>query len=120
MNRLFALAIAGMLSLFVVPGAIAQTDTVASMIGKSETQKGIDPDRVRTMTGEIQAIDPEQGLLVVKNRRWEKGFYFNEETQVKKGRAFLTQEDLKLGMKVKVAYKEIDGKMRTHLVRLQK
>jgi hypothetical protein len=72
------------------------------------------------MTGEILAIDPDQGLLVVKNRRLEKGFHFNDETQVKKGRTFLTQEDLKLGMKVKVAYTEIDGKMRTYLVRIQK
>ena len=116
MNRLLAFAVIGMLSLIGIPGALAQPDSSSSTIGNVEAQAV----KVRTMTGEIQSIDSDQGLLVIKNKKWEKGFYFNGETQVKKGRTFLNQEDLKSGMKVKVAYREIDGKMNTHLVRIQK
>ncbi len=121
MNRLFAFAVVGFLSLFATMGALAEGNSLLSTEDQRiKAQDPVPSEKIRTMTGEIEAIDTDQKLLVVKNRRWEKGFFYDDETQVKEGRRFLNQEDLKLGMRVKVAYQEIDGKIMTHLVRLKK
>ena len=120
MNHLLSFAIVGILSLFMVNGVMAADNRVQTSKGQIEANPSLSQEKIRTMTGEIQAIDLDENLLVLKNRRFERGFYFDQETQVKKGRKFMKQQDLELGMKVKVAYREIGEEKKAQLVRIQK
>ena len=120
MNHLLSFTIVGILSLFMVNGVMAADNRVQTSKVQIEASPSMSQEKIRTMTGEIQAMDPDQNLLVIKNRRFERGFYFDQDTQVKKGRKILKQKELELGMKVKVAYKEIGKEKKVQLIRIQK
>ena len=120
MNHLLSFTLVGILSLFLVNGVIAADHRAQTSKVQTVANPSLNQEKTRTMTGEIKIIDLDENLLVVKNLRFERGFKFNQETQVKKGRKFMKRQDLELGMKVKVAYKEIGEEKKATMVRIRK
>ena len=82
-----------------------------------EALKGL---KIRQHTGVIAEFDPKGGELVIKNRKGQFSLSVNSETQVKRGREKLGQDQLRTGMRVTVKYWEKEGKKIARIVKLPK
>jgi hypothetical protein len=78
--------------------------------------------RVKTKhrSGILQSIDLDGRSLTVKNRRGEESFTILPDARVTRGRKRILQGDLGEGMKVTIAYEEVNGEKIARSVRVAK
>ncbi len=68
------------------------------------------PVKVKTITGEVTAVDAAAGTLTVKSAKQEVSLSTNDKTSITVGKEKKTLADIQSGAKVKVKYTEADGK----------
>jgi len=69
------------------------------------------PAKVKQVTGDVTAVDVKAKTITVKGKRGDVTAMVDDKTKIMMGKDMKTLADIKACDKVKVKYKEADGKM---------
>jgi hypothetical protein len=89
-------------------------DKAAKMEEKKSPVEAADkkaPAKITTIKGEVAAVDAKANTVTVKVKKGDVTVTTDAKTKVVMGKEKKTVADVKAGDKVKVQYKEVDGKM---------
>ena len=111
----FLMAVAFIVCSVPVTAKTVELASQSDQGGKLEALKGL---KLRQHSGVIQSYNPDQGKLVIKNRKGEYSLSVTSDTQVKQGRKKMSREELKPGISVTVRYWENEGKKIARIVKL--
>ncbi len=122
MKKVLALIVSALFIISVAGLSFAAEEKKAAAPAKAEEKKAAAPAKeekkaekkapakVKTVTGEVTAVDAKANTLTVKGKAGDVALSADDKTTVKIGKDKKSLADVKAGDKAVVKYSEVDGK----------
>lgn len=112
MKKVLALIVSAIFIISVAGLSFAAEEKKAAAPAKAEEKKAEKkaPAKVKTVTGEVTAVDAKANTLTVKGKKGDVALSADDKTTVKVGKDKKSLADVKAGDKAVVKYSEVDGK----------